>query len=183
MRHAHRWLAVLLVAAALAALPLAAVAQVRTLNVASLADFSGPYADVMKPLIAGRNAALDWWNAEVGAKLGVKLNYKAYDTRYDTAQVASLWPGIKSELNPVAVMGLGGPDVADTLAAVLKSDPNWKALPTETPEPVRRLLRRCLAKSPNERLADASAARLDLEDARHAPPTAPPARSRNGPGP
>jgi len=112
MRHAHRWLAVLLVAAALAALPLAAVAQVRTLNVASLADFSGPYADVMKPLIAGRNAALDWWNAEVGAKLGVKLNYKAYDTRYDTAQVASLWPGIKSELNPVAVMGLGGPDVA-----------------------------------------------------------------------
>src|SRR5581483_2157337 len=46
------------------------------------------------------------------AKLGVKLAYKNYDTRYDAAQTASLWPGIKSELKPIAVLGLGGPDVA-----------------------------------------------------------------------
>lgn len=107
--HARVLLAALLLALVPAASPLA---QGKTHNVAMIADFSGPYADVMKPMVAARNAVVDWWNAEVGAKLGVKLGYKAYDTRYDAAQVASLWPGIKSELNPVLVLGLGGPDVA-----------------------------------------------------------------------
>ncbi len=107
------WSRILLAALLLVALPGAdASAQGKTYNVAMIADFSGPYADVMKPMVAARNAVVDWWNAEVGTKLGVKLGYKAYDTRYDAAQVASLWPGIKSELNPVMVLGLGGPDVA-----------------------------------------------------------------------
>jgi branched-chain amino acid transport system substrate-binding protein len=96
---------------ALGLAPLAAHAQT-AYGVAMLSDFSGPYADVMPLLGKGREAVVDWWNAEVGAKLGVKLNYKNYDTRYDAAQTASLWPGIKSELKPIAVMGLGGPDVA-----------------------------------------------------------------------
>ncbi len=114
MTRTCRWPRILLAAfLLLALLPVAtAQAQGKTYNLAMIADFSGPYADVMKPLVAARNAVVDWWNAEVGAKLGVKLGYKAYDTRYDAAQVASLWPGIKSELNPVMVLGLGGPDVA-----------------------------------------------------------------------
>lgn len=81
-------------------------------NIASLADFSGPYADIMPDIANTRHAVFDWWSKEVGAKLGVQLKYKAYDHRYDTAQVASLWPGIKSELSPILVVGLGGPDVA-----------------------------------------------------------------------
>lgn len=93
------------------ALPLEAQAETRY-NVALLSDFSGPYADVMPILSAGREKVIDWWNATRGAELGVKLNYKNYETRYDAAQVASLWPGIKSELDPIAVLGLGGPDVA-----------------------------------------------------------------------
>lgn len=92
-------------------LPTAALAQT-TYNVASLADFTGPYADVMKPLNAGRWAVVAWWNDEVGKALGVQIALKDYDTRYDAAQTSSLWPGIKSELKPVAVLGLGGPDVA-----------------------------------------------------------------------
>ena len=97
-------------ACALAA-PGSALAQT-TYGVALLSDYSGPYADIMPMLGKSREAVLDWWNAEVGAKLGVKLNYKNFDTRYDAAQTASLWPGIKSELKPIAVLGLGGPDVA-----------------------------------------------------------------------
>jgi len=114
MTRTCRWPRILLAAfLLLALLPVAtAQAQGKTYNLAMIADFSGPYADVMKPMVAARNAVVDWWNAEVGAKLGIKLGYKAYDTRYDAAQVASLWPGIKSELNPVMVLGLGGPDVA-----------------------------------------------------------------------
>lgn len=83
-----------------------------TYNVASMADFTGPYADVMKDLIGTRKPVIDWWNAEVGQKIGVKLGIKDYDHRYDAAQVASLWPGIKAELNPIIVLGVGGPDVA-----------------------------------------------------------------------
>ena len=97
----------------LAVLGAQAPAQAQTVyNVASLADFTGPYADVMKDLIGGRWAVVNWWNEEVGKGLGVKINMKDYDHRYDAAQVASLWPGIKSELKPIAVMGVGGPDVA-----------------------------------------------------------------------
>jgi branched-chain amino acid transport system substrate-binding protein len=81
-------------------------------GVAMLSDYSGPYADIMPMLGRSREVVLDWWNAEVGAKLGVKLNHKNFDTRYDAAQTASLWPGIKSEMKPIAVLGLGGPDVA-----------------------------------------------------------------------
>lgn len=83
-----------------------------TYNIASMADFTGPYADVMKDLIGARQPVIAWWNAEVGQKLGIKLATKAYDHRYDVAQVASLWPGIKAELNPIVVLGVGGPDVA-----------------------------------------------------------------------
>lgn len=92
-----------------------------TYNIASLADFTGPYADVMKDLNASRHAALAWWNAEVGKGLGVQLKMKDYDHRYDAAQVASLWPGIKAELNPVVALGVGAPD-ATALQGRLPSD-------------------------------------------------------------
>ena len=81
-------------------------------NVAGLADFTGPYADVMKDIVGCRKAVFDWWNEEVGKPAGLALRIKEYDTRYDVAQTSSLWPGIKSELNPVAINGIGGPDVA-----------------------------------------------------------------------
>lgn len=113
MNKSKRTLAAAIAATGLAALGAGAPAAAQTsYNVASLADFTGPYADVMKNLIGGRWAVVNWWNEEVGKGLGVKLTMKDYDHRYDAAQVSSLWPGIKSELKPVAVMGVGGPDVA-----------------------------------------------------------------------
>ena len=47
-----------------------------------------------------------------------------------------------------------GGDVADTLAAVLRSEPDWSALPADTPPAVRAVLRRCLEKDRRRRLAD-----------------------------
>jgi serine/threonine protein kinase len=58
-----------------------------------------------------------------------------------------------------------GGEVSDVLAAVLKETQSMEALPTGTPEPVRRLIRRCLVKDRRERLADLSAARLEIRDA------------------
>ncbi|MBI5900790.1 MAG: ABC transporter substrate-binding protein [Rhodocyclales bacterium] len=81
-------------------------------QVPSLSDFSGPFASIM-PLFAGaREAVVKWWNIEKGAQLGIKLELKPYDTRYDTAQTASLWPGVLSTSKPIIGLSLGGPDTA-----------------------------------------------------------------------
>ena len=104
------------------ALCLGGMAQAQTTyNVAGLADFTGPFADIMKDMTGCRRAVLDWWSEEVGKAQGVALRIKDFDTRYDVAQVASLWPGIKSELNPVAVLGVGGADT-NALQQRLPSD-------------------------------------------------------------
>ena len=58
-----------------------------------------------------------------------------------------------------------GPTSADTLAAILRSTPDWNALPPETPAAIRRLMRRCLERDPKARVRDIGDARLDLEDA------------------
>jgi serine/threonine protein kinase len=62
-----------------------------------------------------------------------------------------------------------GEEISDTLASVLKTDPNWSALPADTPGSIRQLLRRCLEKDRRERLPDIGSARLDIKDA-HAEP-------------
>ena len=63
------------------------------------------------------------------------------------------------------VRAFEGDDVSDTMASVLKSDPDWDRLPTGTPLVIRRLLRRCLAKDRQKRLPDIAVARLDIDDA------------------
>jgi Tol biopolymer transport system component len=62
-----------------------------------------------------------------------------------------------------------GDEVSDTLAAVLTKDPDWGALPADTPTAVRRLLRRCLARDRRARLPDIGSARLDIDEARAEP--------------
>ncbi len=58
-----------------------------------------------------------------------------------------------------------GDSAQDVLGSVLKLDPAWDALPSATPTPLRRLLRRCLEKNPNDRLRDIGDARLELCEA------------------
>ncbi len=57
-----------------------------------------------------------------------------------------------------------GETVSDVLASVLKSEPDWPALPAAAPASVRRLLERCLQRDPRRRLRDIGDARLVLED-------------------
>ena len=56
-----------------------------------------------------------------------------------------------------------GDDVSDTLAAVLRQDVDWTALPASTPAPVRRLIARCLERDVKRRLRDIGEARIVLE--------------------
>ena len=62
-----------------------------------------------------------------------------------------------------------GETVSHVLASVLKTDPNWGLLPATTSEPLRRLLRRSLAKERKRRLSDVTDALLDLDEATRAP--------------
>lgn len=76
-----------------------------------------------------------------------------------------------------------GDDVSITLAAVLKDDVNWKALPADLPPSVRRLLRRALQRDPRRRLSAIADARLELDDASsgdEAVPTPAPAVAASG---
>jgi len=73
-----------------------------------------------------------------------------------------------------------GEDITDTLAAIVRAEPDWTALPAATPASLRRLLRRCLEKDARQRLSSMGDARLDLnerEDPQTTAPVAPPRRS------
>ncbi len=58
-----------------------------------------------------------------------------------------------------------GETTSDLIAAILKNEPDWKALPPTAPAAVLRLLRRCLEKDPARRLRDLADARLEIEEA------------------
>jgi len=74
-----------------------------------------------------------------------------------------------------------GDEVSDTLAAVLRAEPDQKALPAATPASVRRLLRRCLEKNPKRRLADIRDARLELDESSAEPLAETPSAGRRSP--
>jgi Tol biopolymer transport system component len=55
------------------------------------------------------------------------------------------------------------PTVSDSLAAVLRAELDWSALPAGLPSNIRTLLRRCLERDPKRRLRDIGDARLELD--------------------
>ncbi len=57
-----------------------------------------------------------------------------------------------------------GESHTDTMAAILKSEPNWTLLPAETPPFVRSLLRQCLQKDPSLRLRDIADACVEMRE-------------------
>ena len=57
-----------------------------------------------------------------------------------------------------------GDNISDTIAAVIRGEPDWSALPPDTPRRVRMLLDRCLRKDPRQRLHDAADVRIEIDD-------------------
>jgi eukaryotic-like serine/threonine-protein kinase len=58
-----------------------------------------------------------------------------------------------------------GETITDTLAAVVRAEPEWTQLPKETPRQIRELLERCLTKDSKQRLQAIGEARIALENA------------------
>ena len=73
-----------------------------------------------------------------------------------------------------------GESITETLAAVIKGEPDWNLLPPVISENMRDVLRRCLQKDPRLRLHDIADARLGLEEAA-LPPSVAGTTSRRAP--
>src|SRR5262245_13410852 len=76
-----------------------------------------------------------------------------------------------------------GETPSDVIAAVLTAEPEWRALPSDTPPRIRELLTRCLQKDPSRRLRDMGDARIEIDHEREkgkpaGPAAAPPLRRR-----
>ena len=75
-----------------------------------------------------------------------------------------------------------GETTSDTLAEILKTEPDWSQLPTSTPPVIRNLVQRCLKKDPRTRLQAIGDARIALEETIAGVPEPPalPAEVRSG---
>jgi len=78
-----------------------------------------------------------------------------------------------------------GEDVTDIIAAVVRGEPDWNALPSDVPAQIRLLIMRCLVKDRKQRISDIGVARFLMAETIPAPPTpaagaaiAPPRASR-----
>jgi eukaryotic-like serine/threonine-protein kinase len=57
-----------------------------------------------------------------------------------------------------------GETTSDTLAAVLRAEPDWESLPVDEAPELCRLIERCLERDPKQRLRDIGEARIFLQD-------------------
>jgi len=57
-----------------------------------------------------------------------------------------------------------GEEIADVIARVIQSEPDWSLLPDATPHGLRTVLRRCLRKDPHQRVHSIADVRIELEE-------------------
>ena len=62
-----------------------------------------------------------------------------------------------------------GETATDTLARIIEREPDWEALPKDTPANIRTLLRRCLEKDPGQRLGDITDTVIEIAETLGAP--------------
>ncbi len=83
---------------------------------------------------------------------------------YDVDRRADIWAfGVVVYEMLTGKQLFAGDTATDTLAAVLRQEPDWQALPDGASPLLAHLLRRCLEKDPSQRLRDIGEARVALE--------------------
>jgi Tol biopolymer transport system component len=146
--------------------------KVRSDGVVKVLDFG--LAKALEPASALSRAAVDSptiTSPAMMTRTGVILGTAAYmspeqakgrttDTRSDVwAFGCVLFEMLSGKI------AFGGATVTETLAAVIRAEPDWSQLPADTPPPVRSLLRRCLQKDLRHRVQAIGDARITLEEA------------------
>jgi branched-chain amino acid transport system substrate-binding protein len=82
-------------------------------NIVQLVDLSSGIVSMYgDSSIGGGKISAAFFNDTVGKKLGIRLNVNAYDSRFDPAVIASLWPSVLSKDHPIGVITQGGDAVA-----------------------------------------------------------------------
>src|SRR5262249_27341320 len=77
---------------------------------------------------------------------------------------ADLWAfGIVLYAMLTGKMAFSGETISETMAAVMMKEPDWDALPKNTPSRLQELLRRCLVKEQRGRLQAIGEARIAVE--------------------
>jgi serine/threonine-protein kinase len=106
-------------------------------------------------------------HTEVGALLGTAPYMSPEQARGEAVgRQADIWAfGVVLYEMLTGASPFERPTTAETLARVLATDPNLAALPRDTPDGVRHLIRRCLEKDPKRRLQHSGDARIEIEDA------------------
>ena len=59
----------------------------------------------------------------------------------------------------------GGETLTDTIAAVIRKEPEWRLLPPNVPRGIHVLIRRCLKKEPSDRWQHISDVRIEIDEA------------------
>ena len=113
------------------------------------------------------SAALMMTGTQTGAILGTASYMSPEQARGAAADKrADIWAyGVVLFEMLTGQRTFAGGTVADTLAAVLRAEVDWTALPPDTPPAIRRLLRRCLERDRARRLSDIAVAALEIDDA------------------
>ncbi|MBE0565640.1 MAG: serine/threonine protein kinase, partial [Krumholzibacteria bacterium] len=101
----------------------------------------------------------------VGAVLGTAAYMSPEQTRgYAVDRRADIWAfGVIVFEMLTGQRLFAGETASDTLAAVLRKDPDWQLIPADAPPVLTQLCRRCLERDPQLRLRDIGEARIALE--------------------
>jgi Tol biopolymer transport system component/predicted Ser/Thr protein kinase len=137
-------------------------------GVVKLLDFGLAKAteDPAAPADASNSPTLTLGASSVGVILGTaaymspeQASGKAADRRSDIWSFGAVLYEMLSGKQAFA-----GESVSDMLASVLKVDPDWTALPKDTPASILKLIRRCLTKDRKQRLQAIGEARIVIEE-------------------
>jgi eukaryotic-like serine/threonine-protein kinase len=118
-------------------------------------------------LAKARSAAIDAETTGTGVVLGTAAYMSPEQARgEDTDSRTDIWAFgcVLSEMLTAHKL-FAGATASDTLAAILTRDPDWRLLPSSTPEAIVRLLGRCLEKDGDKRLHDIADARIEIDHA------------------
>ena len=127
------------------------------------ADGSGAPADVSPPTIT--SPAMTMRGVVLGTAAYMapeQARGRAVDRRAD------IWAfGAVIYEMLTARRAFAGEDVTDTLASVLRTEPDYSALSVDVPGPMRSLVRRCLTKDVRQRPRDIGDIRIQLDELRN----------------